>query len=151
MNRSLFNMMHSLSRTVVLVLGSMFSCFIMMNESSASIEWPGMPEFANPSDMSGCIESSGAANRDEDSEKQRQDSPEFLSSQFALQPSPLSGGSTGTTSASNAGGFTCFAVDHRASNFLAPDTTVLSWLTSGQRLQLPDPPGNELLRPPRAV
>lgn len=88
-------------------------------------------------------------------EQQTKDSDRYQTEQFHLLglDSPQPGGTTsGSSSApgNGAGGVNASALG-LVSAFVLCDADVIRWIAGEQRLALPTPPGNDLLRPPQAV
>jgi hypothetical protein len=119
--------------------------------ASASIAVPNFLTFA-ADDLDHNAADSGCGTAD-DSQKGRQndqDRPD-LPTRFALPSAPASMGGASSSSALTGGFAAAVAVNGQVSAVVQPAANVLGWLSGEQRLALPEPPGNDLLRPPQAV
>ena len=123
--------------------------FVCSATASASIELPALPfDAAGFSTQSAVVARQDAATGDKPEEEvERLSRPDF-----ALSGISPHGQSTGTSSSTSASSLASTLAIGQAVAILpefAPD--VRGWVSGEQLLQLPDSPGNSLLRPPQVV
>jgi hypothetical protein len=132
---------------VATVVGSSAHASIVCPEP-ASVSLEDLLSAADAKSASSCASHSAPVEQSSQNEYERE-----LARLLSLSPSAIpSGGSTSGTSASGSGaGASGVSALSFATAIVLCDADVVRWVAGDQRLALPMPPGNDLLRPPQSI
>jgi hypothetical protein len=132
------------------ILAASFGCVLLALFSApalASIEMPDMPTIESVTYEMGA--GASEASDDSDYSSDSSDGKQATPLEFALPTSPISGGATGTSTSTTVSPGPSVAIGHCDCCLPPLDLDLLEWVTGDTDLNLPEAPGNDLLRPPR--
>ncbi len=142
---------HSLSWLVgYCVAGSLV--FIGGTPASASIMLPPPPGFSfedlNECETAGSSLGSNQSSNDKSSEDSSPQQSKPLIARDAFSPGGTSSGTSSTSPSNGSGGVSASELGSVAAVYFSKPA-IFGWVFGEQRLALPTPPGNDLLRPPQ--
>lgn len=119
----------------------------LVTAAQASIMLPAVPEFDVASQSISDPVESESVPCDSSADLAKDPCPELVQDAGAL---PAGGASTSTSSSGTGPGGSPLAIGNSIAS-LSDDADVGGWISGEAHLNLPAPPGNELLRPPQAL